>query len=35
MREPFTKLHVHLVWATWNRLTLIHKDLEGPLFAGI
>jgi REP element-mobilizing transposase RayT len=27
MREPFTKLFVHLVWATWDRLPILTPDL--------
>jgi REP element-mobilizing transposase RayT len=27
MREPFTKLYVHLVWATWDRLPILTPDL--------
>ena len=28
MREPYTQLYVHLVWATWDRAPL----MEGPVF---
>ena len=27
MREPFTKLYVHLVWATWDHLPILSPDL--------
>jgi putative transposase len=27
MREPFTKLYVHLVWATWDRLPILSPEL--------
>ena len=27
MREPFTQLYVHLVWATWDRLPLLSPEL--------
>ncbi len=27
MREPFTQLYVHLVWATWDRLPLLSTEL--------
>ena len=27
MREPFTQLFVHLVWATWDRAPLLTADL--------
>lgn len=33
MRAPFTRLYVHLVWATWDRLPLIGEELEGSLFS--
>jgi REP element-mobilizing transposase RayT len=32
MRAPFTKLHVHLVWATWDRLPLITPDIQPRLY---
>lgn len=32
MREPFTSLYVHVVWATWDRLPLIVPDLEAILY---
>ena len=27
MREPFTQLYVHLVWATWDRLPLLTPEV--------
>jgi putative transposase len=27
MREPFTKLYAHLVWATWDRLPILSPEL--------
>ena len=33
MRGPWTQLHVHLCWATWDRKPLITPALEGPLYA--
>jgi REP element-mobilizing transposase RayT len=27
MREPFTKLYVHLLWATWDRLPILSPEL--------
>jgi REP element-mobilizing transposase RayT len=27
MREPFTKLYIHLVWATWDRVAILTPDL--------
>jgi REP element-mobilizing transposase RayT len=32
MREPFTQLYLHLVWATWDRLPLITPDIEARLY---
>jgi REP element-mobilizing transposase RayT len=32
MREPYTQLYVHFVWATWDRLPLITPEVEGPLY---
>ena len=29
MREPFTQLYVHLVWATWDRMPILTDDLLG------
>ena len=33
MREPYTQLYVHLVWATWDRAPLITPDVREPLYA--
>ncbi len=35
MREPYTQLYVHLVWATWDRLPLITSAIEPRLYAAI
>jgi putative transposase len=35
MREPFTQLYVHLVWATWDRLPLITPEIEPRLYGHI
>ncbi len=35
MREPYTQLYVHLVWATWDRLPLITTNLEPRIYAAI
>jgi REP element-mobilizing transposase RayT len=35
MREPYTQLYVHLVWATWDRLPLITPDIEPRLYGHI
>jgi putative transposase len=35
MREPFTQLYLHLVWATWDRLPLITPAMEARLYAAI
>ncbi len=33
MREPYTQLYVHLVWATWDRAPLITSEMRAPLYA--
>jgi len=35
MREPYTQLYVHLVWATWDRQPLITPVLEPRIYAAI
>ncbi len=35
MREPFTQLYVHLVWATWDRLPLVTPEVEKRLYGAI
>jgi REP element-mobilizing transposase RayT len=35
MREPFTQLYVHIVWATWDRLPLLLPDRQKAAFACI
>jgi len=35
MREPYTQLYVHLVWATWDRLPFITPDIEPRIYAAI
>ena len=35
MRAPYTQLYVHLVWATWDRLSLIDDALEPRVYAAI
>jgi len=32
MRENFTQLYVHLVWATWDRSPLITTDIREQLY---
>jgi putative transposase len=32
MRDPFTRLYVHLVWATWDRLPLITPDIQPAIY---
>jgi REP element-mobilizing transposase RayT len=32
MRDTFTKLHVHIVWATWDRQPLIRPDREADIY---
>jgi len=33
MREPYTQLYVHLVWATWDRLPLLDAKREAMVYA--
>ena len=35
MREPYTQLYLHLVWATWDRLPLITENIEPRIYAAI
>ncbi len=35
MREPYTQLYVHLVWATWDRQPFITPELEPRIYAAI
>ena len=35
MREPYTQLYVHLIWATRDRLPLITRELEPKIFAAV
>lgn len=35
MREPYTQLYIHLVWATWDRLPFITPEIEPRLYAAI
>jgi len=35
MREPYTQLYVHLVWATWDREPIIRPDFEDRLYGEI
>ena len=35
MREPYTQLYVHLVWATWDRLPMLDRQLQPRLYACI
>ena len=32
MRDPFTRLYVHLVWATWDRLPLITPAVQPRIY---
>ncbi len=32
MRNNFTQLYVHLVWATWDRLPLITPEIQEPIY---
>ena len=33
MREPYTQLYVHMVWATWDRQPFITPELEPRIYA--
>ncbi len=35
MRDNFTQLYVHYVWATWDRLPLITPDIQEAIYATI
>jgi putative transposase len=35
MREPYTQLFLHCVWATWDRLPLISSEIEAALYKAI
>lgn len=35
MRENFTQLYLHYVWATWDRLPLITPDIQQVIYAAI
>ena len=35
MREPYTQLYVHIVWATWDRLPLLFGEREAMVYACI
>ncbi|MGL5065671.1 MAG: IS200/IS605 family transposase [Microcoleus sp.] len=35
MRENFTQLYVHYVWATWDRLPLITPDIQETIYTAI
>jgi len=35
MREPYTQLYVHIVWATWDRQPLLSGEREGIVYACI
>lgn len=35
MRQPFTQLYMHLVWATWDRLPLITVPVERLVYPAI
>ena len=33
MHEPYTQLHVHFVWATWDRLPIIRPEWKAAICA--
>jgi len=35
VREPYTELYVHLVWATWDRLPLVTPMMEERVYGAL
>ena len=35
MRVPYTQLYLHMIWATWDRLSLITPAIESQIYAAI
>jgi putative transposase len=35
MRESYSRLYVHLVWGTWDRLPLITPEIRVPVYQSI
>jgi len=35
MRDRYSRLYVHVIWATWDRLPLIDEELRAPLYRAI
>ena len=35
MRRSHTKLYLHIIWATWDRMDLINPDIEPVLYSYI
>jgi putative transposase len=35
VKNPFTQLYLHCVWATWDRLSLLTPQIEQSVYAAI
>lgn len=35
MRDNYTQLYIHCVWATWDRLSIITPDIQSAIYAEI
>lgn len=35
MRENYTQLYIHCVWATWDRLPIITSEIRTPIYSEI
>lgn len=35
MHRNFTRLHIHCVWGTWDRLPLVTPDIQEIIYSGI
>ncbi|HEX8394524.1 MAG TPA: IS200/IS605 family transposase [Longimicrobium sp.] len=35
MRDRYSRLYVHLIWATWDRLPLIDEEIRAPVYRAI
>ncbi|MBB4634953.1 IS200/IS605 family transposase [Longimicrobium terrae] len=35
MRDRYSRIYVHLIWATWDRLSLINAEIRAPIYKAI
>jgi putative transposase len=35
LRQPYSQLYIHMVWATWDRLPLLSPELKSAVYACI